>query len=153
MRLPPLWTAALAARLPCHPLYLDWTREHVVPKSIVKLNDFRNIVPLPRKLNQARGNRPYTNDYEDGYFVYACENCPNPGFCQGVMVMSPSGAHPPNAFKGPIARSVLHTAFKYPSMAKTVHESVLDINTAIEWDRKFPATEDELDWIRRGNQS
>lgn len=162
MRLNFALTTYLASRLPCHHLYYDWSREHVIPKSLRLPRNItehpRNIIPMPKLLNNKRGNRPYTAEFKDGYVAYACTNCPAPHFCSGASVISPAGVHPPNAFKGLIARSVLYSAFEHPSMARQIGEQVLDLDTAIKWDRIFPESEAEADWIRslkwkQGNQS
>lgn len=145
-----LLTLYLASRLPCHGLYYDWTREHVIPKSLrlPVVEDPRNIVPLPAKLNHARASKPYSEDFMDGYLVYACSNCPAPHFCSGAAIVTPNGINPPNAFKGVIGRSVLHSAFKYPRYAETIDENVLKLDTAIKWDRLYPMTPEEEEWIR-----
>jgi len=144
-----VWTAYLASRLPCHPTYLTWSREHVIPKSVIPslANDPRNIIPMPMVTNNARGNRPYTDDWENGSLVYACSNCPHPGFCAGAAVMTPSGLHPPNAFKGPIARSVLYSVGEHPKLSELINDRVLNIDTAIKWDSHFPMTKEEKDWL------
>lgn len=148
MRLNIVFTTYLASRLPCHPLYLDWSREHVIPQSLMRSPGPRNIIPLPKPLNQARGNRPYTDDFKDGYVTYSCSNCPHPGYCAGSAIISPSGINPPNAFKGLVARSVIEMAFKYPHLMQDINDNVLNIDTAIKWDRMYPMTEQEKDWIR-----
>lgn len=147
-----MFTSYLASQVPCHPLYYDWSREHVIPKSLKLPRNVtehpRNIIPMPLLLNNKRGNRPYTAEFKDGYVAYACTNCPAPHFCSGASVISPSGVHPPTVYKGVIARSVLHSAFNHPTFAKQIGDKVLDLNIAIKWDRMFPESEAEHDWIR-----
>lgn len=146
------WTGYLASKLPCHPTYLTWSREHVIPKSIIAdrrvTEDPQNIIPLPTTLNNARANLPYTNDSADGYPVYSCAKCVYLGACHGAGMKTPLGFVPPNAFKGPIARSALTIAFKYPIHAHTINDKVLNLETAIQWDRQFPMSKEESDWIR-----
>lgn len=143
-----VWTSYLASNLPCHPLYVDWTREHVIPKSVLPIShNPRNIIPLPKQLNHARGNRPYTQESKDGYVTYACTKCVQPGFCRGSALVTPEGVNPPDTFKGPIARSVLYSAFRYPQFAEEINDKVLNLDTAIEWDSHFPMTEAERKWI------
>lgn len=140
------FAAYLASKLPCHPSYVTWSREHVIPKSILPRNitsDPRNILPLPKHLNNARSNLPYTNEWKDGYLV-RCSNCPNPGFCSGSMIINPSGANPPDAWKGPIARSVLYSVARYPHISDTVNDKVLNLKIALEWDKKFPLSNAEI---------
>jgi endonuclease I len=97
-----------------------------------------NIIPLPSSLNNARGNRKYTNRIDGGYLAYACKSCPTAGFCSGAMVITEEGVVPPDVFKGPIARSVLRSVDKYPQFAKDIDRLVLDLETATEWNRRFP---------------
>lgn len=144
------FTSWLASRMPCHPIYLTWTKEHVLPKSLfpkVITSDPRNIVPMPKELNQARGNRAFTEQWENGYLKYACKDCPHPGFCRGAAVISPQGVHPPTLFKGIIARSVLHSVGKYPKFAEKINEEVLSLDTAIKWDSMYPMSKAEREWI------
>jgi endonuclease I len=125
-----------------------------LPKSLfprVVTENPNNIIPLPTKINNARGNRPYTNKIEGGYLVYTCKSCPYPGFCQGAAVMSEKGMVPPNQFKGAIARSVLKGVDKFPAFAEKIQNEVLDLDIAIEWDRRFPMTTEEHDY--RSNSS
>lgn len=79
-----------------------------------------------------------------------------PGYCPGASVISPEGVHPPNDYKGLIARSVIFSAFNNPSYAREIDAKVLNLNTAIKWDRMFPMSDAEAEWIRslkQGNQS
>ena len=146
------FTGYLASRVPCPLQCYTWSREHVIPKSLRLprnvTEDPRNIIPMPTRLNNARGSKPFTSAFKDGYVAYACENCPMPHYCGGASVVSPEGVLPPNAYKGVIARSVMYSAFKNPSLAKRIDEEVLDLNTAIKWDRMFPMSESEAEWIR-----
>lgn len=138
-----LFTNYLALRLPCPMSSYTWSREHIVPRSLfprVVTENPDNIIPMPTKLNNARGNRKYTNRWEDGYMVYACKSCPYPGFCAGAGVISPEGFMPPDNLKGPIARSVLKSIEKFPKLAAKINNEVLDYDTAIQWDRQFPMT-------------
>jgi endonuclease I len=136
-----VWTSFLASKLPCPMNSYTWSKEHCLPKSLfppVVVNRKHNIIPLPTKINNSRGNRKYTGKWEDGHLVYACKQCPHPGFCAGAGVMSPSGFMPPEVFKGPVARSVLKSIESFPKMAEKISEEVLDYGTAIEWDRRYP---------------
>lgn len=141
------FAAYLASKLPCHPSHITWSREHVIPKSIIPnrniTEDPRNILPLPKNLNNARSNLPYTHEWKDGYLV-RCSNCPHPGFCSGSMIISPSGANPPDAWKGPIARSVLYSVGRYPHISDTVNDKVLNLKLALEWDKQFPISKAEF---------
>lgn len=141
-----LWTSYLALRLPCPLLTSTFSTEHVLPKSRfprVVVEDPQNLIPLPKALNNARGNRPYTSKHGDGYLVYACKSCPFPGWCAGAAVVSEEGVLPPDPFKGPIARSVLEAIAKYPHLSERISNDVLDYDTAIEWDRRFPMSVQE----------
>lgn len=145
-----VWTSYLASRLPCPIPAYTFTREHVLPKSLfprVVVEDPRNIVPMPQKLNHARGNAPYTADFRDGYMVYGCQSCPMPGYCRGCGVQNPDGFNPPDVLKGPIARSVLHAVGKYPRFAHKIDKEVLRIDTAIDWDSKFPMSKAERCYV------
>lgn len=145
------FTSYLASRIPCNPLHYTWTREHVIPKSIISnrrvTEDPRNIIPMPRKLNNARSNRPYSTNWKDGYLVYGCDNCPLPGFCRASMVLSPQGAHPPDFLKGPIARSVLYSIGRYPQYAKDITTKVLTYDTAVMWNMTYPMSKAERQWV------
>lgn len=135
------WTSYLASRIPCPLPSYTFTREHVLPKSRfprVVVEDPRNIIPMPKTLNHARGNGPYTAESLDGCMVYACKSCPVPGYCRGSGVLSPEGFNPPDVLKGPVARSVLYSVAKHPHFADKIDKEVLSINTAIDWDSKFP---------------
>ena len=144
-----LWSAYFARRLPCPQSAYSFSKEHVAPKSLFPAavaHSPGNIIPFPQRLNNARGARKYTSHWKDGYVFYACRACPAPGHCGGSMVISPHGVHPPQIYKGPIARSVLRTMCKFPSMKDKLHEEVLDLDLAIEWDRKYPMTLEEQHW-------
>lgn len=141
------WASYLASRLPCPLSSYSFTKEHIAPKSLFPISDARNVIPLPEKLNHARGNRPYTADWQDGRMVYSCKSCPHPGFCRGAGVLSSKGLCPPDPFKGPIARSVLYQMTKYPHLAEKLDKEVLDWKTAIQWDSDFPMTLAERMWL------
>lgn len=150
MKLSPLWTSYLALKLPCPPSAYRFSREHVLPKSMfpkIVAEDPRNIIPLPVSLNQARGALPYTAEWKGGQIHYACSKCPYPGYCRGAMFTSDEGAHPPDLFKGPIARSVLYSIGQYPSLVEAIDNNVLDLDTAIKWDSQFPMSEAESEWL------
>lgn len=136
-----LWTSYLASKLPCPMSMYSFSREHVLPRSLfppVVTDRPDNIIPLPSKINNARGNRPYTSKWRDGRLVYACEGCVSAGFCPGAAVVSESGVSPPEPFKGPIARSVLKSIDRFPKFAEKIDSEVLSYDTAIEWDRLYP---------------
>jgi len=151
MRFLPLWTGYLVSQVPCHPLHLTWSREHVIPKCLTPnkniTEDPRNIIPLPRAINNARGHSRYTDKWDGGQVVHACPTCPTPGFCRGSAIITPNGIVPPDTFKGPIARSVLYSIGAHPKFAPTINDQVLDLETAIKWDSVFPMTRAEKDWI------
>jgi endonuclease I len=151
MRFLPLFTSYLASRLPCPHHSIVWSKEHVIPKSIItnkRVTEHpRNILPMPRSINNARGNRPYTADWKDGYAKYSCPSCPYPGFCRGAMLISPEGAHPPDLWKGPIARSVLFSVNKHPSLTRKINDKVLNLDTALKWDHLFPMSKEEYLWL------
>ena len=137
--------------MPCHPLHTVWSREHVIPTSIhpnkMVTQSHHNIIPMPKRLNNARGNRPYTGKKAEGFVIYACDSCPTPGMCRAAAVVTPSGVIPPDIFKGPIARSVLRSVGDFPAMYDVINKKVLDIDTAIEWDSNFPMSVQEHDWF------
>ena len=144
------WTSYLASRLPCPLPAYTFSKEHVLPKSLfprVVVEDPRNIIPMPTKLNNARSNFPYSADWRDGHVVYACKSCPLPGYCRGAMIQNPTGFNPPDALKGPVARSVLYSVGKYPRFAQKIDKEVLRIDTAIDWDSRFPMSKAERMYI------
>ena len=149
MKINPLyavWTSYLATRLPCPMPAYTFTKEHCLPKSKfprVIVDDPRNVIPMPKTLNHARGNGPYVPDYLDGYAVYSCSKCPMPGWCRGGGIKTPEGFNPPDVLKGPIARSVLYSVGKYPRFADKIDKEVLRIDTAIDWDSRFPMSQAE----------
>lgn len=149
-----VWTSYLASRLPCPLSTYTFSREHVLPKSLfprVITSDPDNIIPMPTKLNNARGNRPFTNKWQDGYLVHGCVGCPHVGFCRGASVIGENGVVPPDAYKGPIARSVLKMIENYPKFSEKISDEVLDYDTAIEWDRRHPMTVTEHDYRSNSN--
>lgn len=148
-----LWTSYLSSQLPCHPSYVTWSREHVIPTSIIAnrtvTQHHQNIIPMPKRMNNARGNRPYTKGKlsETGYTVRACDACLHSGSCLADIVVTPSGVIPSELFKGPIARSVLRSLEKYPMFYHDITEKVLDAETALEWNSRYPPSVQEIDWI------
>ena len=146
-----LFTNYLAGRVPCQPFNYQWSREHVIPKSIISnkaiTENPRNIIPMPRELNMARSNRPYTIEWKDGYLKHACKQCPHPGYCRGSIVISAEGVHPPDYLKGPIARSILYSVDTYPKYAPVINDKVLKIDTAIRWDNSHPMSKEEKRWL------
>lgn len=156
MRIPilnSLWTSYLASQLPCHPMHTTWSREHVIPTSIipnriVTQNPY-NLIPLPKRLNNGRGNRPYTNTTNNSefYVVRACDSCPTPGWCPGAACVGDRGVIPSEIFRGPIARSVLRSVGKYPALYDAINSKVLNIDIAIQWNSKYPASVQERNWF------
>jgi endonuclease I len=145
------WTSYLASRLPCPLTSYTFTREHVLPKSKfpkVVVEDPRNVVPMPATLNHGRSNAPYSANYKNGAIMYACRSCPHPGWCRGAGVMDWTGFNPPDALKGPIARSVLYSITTYPEWADKIDKEVLRYNTAIYWDSKFPMSTAERLYVQ-----
>ena len=65
--------------------------------------------------------------------------------------MTKEGVVPPDAFKGPIARSVLRSIDKFPKFAEKISNEVLDYDLAIEWDRQFPMSVAEHDHRSNSN--
>jgi endonuclease I len=154
------WTSYLASRLPCPLTSYSFSKEHVVPRSLFPqvvlrkvVDDPRNIIPMPRSLNNARGSLPYTADYLDGFAVYACDKCPMPGYCRGAGIKTPEGFFPPDALKGPVARSVLYSVGRYPFYAHKIDKEVLRIDTAIDWDSRFPMSVPEQAYIESNSSS
>ena len=145
------WTAYLASNMPCHPNYLTWSRQDVIPRPFFNnrniTEDPRNIIPMPMQLNNIREMQPFVDTYDEGRVIYSCSRCPNPGICKGSAILSSMRMIPPDIFKGPIARSVLYSATKHPKIAETIDKKVLNIETAIQWDSKFPMTRSEKEWI------
>lgn len=143
-----LWTSYLASKLPCPLSSYTFSKEHVLPSSLFpKTVSNRSVIPLPRAINNARGRRPYTNVWSDGYAVYSCGSCPHPGWCQGAALVTPNGVVPPDVFKGPIARSVLRSIKEAPGLSQKIVEQVLDYDTAIEWDRRYTMSTAEKAWL------
>lgn len=142
-----MYTALLASKLPCPIERYTWTKDHVCPKSLFPravTSNPTNIIPMPKRLNHARGNLKFTDKWNGGVIKYACDACPHPGYCRGAGVVSGSGFMPPDVFKGEIARSVLMSIAKYPKMSEKISDEVLDYETAIKWDRLYPATDQRL---------
>jgi hypothetical protein len=136
-----VWTSFLASKLPCPLESYTWSKEHVLPKSLfpqVMVNNRDNIIPLPTKINNGRGNRKYTNKFQDGHIVYTCTKCPFPGYCRGAAIIGPDGVILPEPFRGPVARSVLRSIEKFPKFAEKISKEVLDYDVAIELDRRYP---------------
>ena len=134
-------------KLPCRP---QWSREHVVPKSVLRdnriANDPANIIPLPRRLNNARSNYKYI-DIDDARTgkqtpIFACGNCHNVS-CPGVgyLAKSKEGPRfvPPQAFKRAIAQAALDMAQRHPQHKTTIHTRVLDLDLAAEWSKSWQA--------------
>jgi endonuclease I len=63
------------------------------------------------------------------------------------MLISPKGAHPPDLWKGPIARSVLFSVNKHPSLTREINNKVLSLDTALKWDSLFPMSKEEHLWL------
>jgi endonuclease I len=144
------WVSYMVNRMPCPITSYSMSKEHVAPKSLfpsVLVNDKHNIIPMPARLNNHRGRRPYTKLWEDGYAVYSCENCATPGFCRGAGLSSVSGIFPPDLYKGPIARSVLYNNMKFPALSQKLNDKVLDLRVAQEWNLKYPMSDPEKMWL------
>jgi hypothetical protein len=130
-------------KLPCHP---QWSREHVVPKSVLKdnriANDPANIIGLPRRLNNARSNYKYIDIDSNAWSwshrkpIFACGNCQNVS-CPGVGYLTKEGDTPrfvpPQVFRRAIAQAALDMAERHPQHKTTIHARVLDLDLATEW--------------------
>lgn len=133
---------------PCN--NVQWTCEHVVPRSLIaEHNDLHNLILLPGRLNNARSNYPYIHDSGlDKTIQKIIWPCFNKGcHCNttGTLV-SKRLFIPPDLFKGMIARSVLFMDEKYPHHHDLIHKKVLDLGVASMWDCMFPATKQEAEW-------
>lgn len=137
---------------PC--AHIQWTCEHVVPKSIIREhNDPHNLILLPGTLNHARSNYPYTNGVGNGTLLKPVHACPQKvcscKHLHGSLVVAGSGQRlfvPPDAFKGLIGRSVLKMKDLYPHHADLIHRRVLDLGVASVWDLSFPPSIGEENW-------
>lgn len=133
--------------MPCP--HLQWTCEHVIPKSLImEHDDLHNLMFLPDRLNNIRSNFPYVdgNDLINGNqskLILPCNNCSCGNY--GILHMKRSMT-PPDPFKGMIARSVLCMRDKYPQHTALIEKRVLALSTALEWDMTFAATLDEVVW-------
>lgn len=134
--------------LPCK--NVQWTCEHVVPRSLImEHNDLHNLILLPSRLNNARSNYPYINNRlnETSRIIWPCFNkgchCNTTG-----KLISKHLFVPPDLFKGMIARSVLFMDEKYPHHHDLIHKRVLDLGVASMWDTMHPATKYEAEWDR-----
>lgn len=136
-----VWTAYVASNFPCHPNYLTWSKDQIVP------GDPHSAVPMPTRLINARGNQPFTDKWEEGQTLYACSRCPHPGFCKGSALKTSEGINPPDILKGPIARSVLRAIGTNPRQARDIDKMILDLDVAIKWDSKYPMTKAEKEWV------
>lgn len=133
--------------VPCS--HIQWTCEHVVPKSLFREhNDLHNLILFPYSLNNARSNFPYVDSIPSNMstkIVYPCVSahcdCPWKG-----KLVSRQSFIPPDMWKGMIARSVLYMKDKYPWHEKMIQTKVLAFDTALEWDHEFPATPPEQEW-------
>jgi hypothetical protein len=125
-------------------LRVQWSREHVVPKSVLKnpriANDPINIIALPRRLNNARSNYKYIaadiNHPQGGTPIFPCSDCRNVS-CAWVGYLTYKNGLPrfvpPDDFKRPIAQAALGMAERYPQYKTTIHTRVLDLDLATEW--------------------
>lgn len=123
------------------------TREHVVPKSLLKGSrgayaDLNNIFVCTSMMNSWRGRRAYGNvlapkiildgrtgfDVENHLTVAPADLC-RVGMCERF--------EPPSHAKGPIARTCLYMEEKYPSIAGLIATRVLHPDTAHEWHERY----------------
>ena len=142
-----IYYMCLAGNSACRP---QWSREHVVPKSVLKdnriANDPANIIALPRRLNNARSNYKYIDDGGDhartGKPIFACGGCQNVS-CPGVGYLTREDGRPrfvpPHAFKRAIAQAALDMARRHPQHKTTIHTRVLDLDLAAEWSKTCQA--------------
>lgn len=123
----------------CRP---QWSKEHVVPKSLLKeykgvANDPANIIAFPRRLNNARSNHKYI-DWSSLEAkariktVFPCLGCQNAS-CQGVGYSTKEGFIPPDTFRPAIAEAVLQMASRYPHIRPVIQRRVLDLDLALAW--------------------
>lgn len=137
---------------PC--AHIQWTCEHVVPKSIIsEHNDPHNLIMLPSTLNHARSNYPYTDRVGAGTpLVKPVSACPQKicacGHLHGKLLVDGKKRLfvPPDAYKGMIGRSVLKMKDLYPHHADLIHRRVLDLGLASVWDVSFPPSIGEENW-------
>lgn len=125
-----------------------WTCEHVVPRSLIaEHNDLHNLILLPDRLNHARSNYPYIQNSTDNNHK-SIPPCSQPDCqCEGRGVLVSKHLFiPPDRFKGQIARAVLCMDQKYPHRHDVIHNRVLDLGLAHDWDLQFPATAKEIEW-------
>ena len=129
---------------------IQWTCEHVIPKSrIDEHDDLINWILYPSCLNHARSNYPYINNNTMNgtiKMIYPCsqKNCS----CISMtgQLVSKKFFIPPNYWKGMISRSVLTMVQKYPHHRSLINQKVLDLTIASLWNQTFPMTDEEKDW-------
>jgi hypothetical protein len=109
-----------------------WTKEHILPKSKFPIRDQENIIPLPRRINNQRQTKKYTEG-TDGYVVATCQGCQKIGWCTGHAIIGKDFCNPPQVFKPLIGKTVLRMANKYPEYKNQIFEEVLDRDLAIKW--------------------
>lgn len=129
--------------------HIQWTCEHVVPKSLIpEHDDLSNLILLPGRLNNIRSNYPYIhNNTMNGTIktIYPCfhEKCA----CNMTgQLVAKKFFIPPDFWKGIISRSVLSMKDKYPHHEQLIHKKVLDLDIASLWNQTFPMTSDEQEW-------
>lgn len=145
------WATPLLNSIPCQDQTITWNREHILPRSLFPRSISEapgNFILLPDRLNSARSNFKYT-DSSGGKQILPCKSCPHPETCPLIGYSSPGGFHPPDLFKGLIARSVLTSVRKHSEHAGFVHNRGLDLGVAEAWDSEFPVTKEELLWQRK----
>lgn len=138
-----------AQRLDFNCSNVQWTCEHVVPRSLItEHNDLHNLIMFPGSLNNARSNYPYINNNDFNSTIKTIWPCFNKecGCNTTGTLVSKQLFIPPDLFKGRIARSVLFMDEKYPHHHDLIHKKVLNLEVASMWDDMFPATQQEAEW-------
>lgn len=149
------WTSRYQLKIP-NCTNIQWTCEHVVPKSLIREHDdMHNIILLPATINNMRSNYKYIeNLYMDGLQnssmqtrrVSSCSLCSQPQCTLTGRLYSNRLFIPPNLWKGQIARSALMMVKKYPHHRLLINNHVIDLSTALLWNYYFPPTTDDQQW-------
>jgi len=136
MRILPSIKTWLSLYTTCNIQSIDFNREHVIPRSIVRDNSISNteinVIPFPSRINSARGNRKMIDQLDYGKRVWPCKDCSRTD-CNLTATINGNEYTPPVAYKPILGASVMITLMKNPHLLETIHYQVLDLGTALTW--------------------
>ena len=135
----------------------SYNLEHVVPQSLFKKNsslikkDMHNIILYPEKLNLHRSNYKFTPnpnifptskllDEMGKEKVYQTKLVNDYGIKTSKFRMF----HPPDKFKGIIARSSMYFISAYPEFKDDILERIIDPYTLLNWHCQHPVSKFEV---------